>query len=445
MPKLVVFRGDAVESEVPLSEGTLRIGRDAQNDLVLDDPTSGVSRFHAEIRAAGGIYTIVDLNSRNGLWVNRRRVENAVLRLGIPVTMGAYELVLEDQSGSQVLDEPLTFPATVVTPSKPAAPQNLDQAVPSPVKIPATPAGKRPLLWWPAAAIAALGIIAVTWAFRPRPTESVVNVDPGGGAPPPSQPAPPSDNRTPAQIAIEKHLADAAEQMDRQEFDAAIRDHLGPVLELDAQNAEALRLKKQAEDELARIAKARLPQPSKSPRPAESGAVQIPGIAKLANETPQGYADRAKRIQDNYAEGRQELAQKQFAAAIKAFEGVEQDQANYLDVRTLIDTARQRSATLREAMDNGAKSESAGQLKIAWQWYQRAEQFDATTTAAEKGKAVFARLVAESRLKFARAEGLEPFRVKWPEALKLYQEIIDSLPEGDELRERALQRQKTLK
>src|SRR6266540_5122932 len=105
MPKLVVFRGDAVESEIPLTGRTLRIGRDVQNDLVLDDRTNGVSRFHAEIRAEGGTYTIVDLNSRNGLWVGRRRVQSAVLKLGSPVTIGACEIVLEDQSGLSDLSE----------------------------------------------------------------------------------------------------------------------------------------------------------------------------------------------------------------------------------------------------------------------------------------------------------------------------------------------------
>ena len=51
VPRLVVFRGDAVESEVRLSGGPVRIGRHAGNDVVLDDSLNGVSRFHAEIRA----------------------------------------------------------------------------------------------------------------------------------------------------------------------------------------------------------------------------------------------------------------------------------------------------------------------------------------------------------------------------------------------------------
>jgi ABC transport system ATP-binding/permease protein len=48
-----------------------RIGRDLQNDIVVDDPL--VSRFHAELRArSDGRRELVDLGSRNGTFVNGR-------------------------------------------------------------------------------------------------------------------------------------------------------------------------------------------------------------------------------------------------------------------------------------------------------------------------------------------------------------------------------------
>ena len=98
MAKLVIFRGDAVENEVRLAGGTVRIGRHARNDIVLDDSLNGVSRFHAEIRAEAGKYFIVDLKSRNGVWMNGQRIkEKAALALGVPVTLGDYELALEDE------------------------------------------------------------------------------------------------------------------------------------------------------------------------------------------------------------------------------------------------------------------------------------------------------------------------------------------------------------
>jgi pSer/pThr/pTyr-binding forkhead associated (FHA) protein len=93
--KLVIFKGDAVENEIHLAGSTLRIGRDAGNDVVLND--RGVSRCHAEVRAEGATYVIVDLKSRNGIWLNGQQITGkTALALGVPVTLGAYELVLED-------------------------------------------------------------------------------------------------------------------------------------------------------------------------------------------------------------------------------------------------------------------------------------------------------------------------------------------------------------
>jgi ABC-type multidrug transport system ATPase subunit len=55
-----------------------RIGRDTENDIVVDDLL--VSRFHAELRArSDGLHELVDLNSRNGTFVNGRAVDRAIV------------------------------------------------------------------------------------------------------------------------------------------------------------------------------------------------------------------------------------------------------------------------------------------------------------------------------------------------------------------------------
>jgi pSer/pThr/pTyr-binding forkhead associated (FHA) protein len=93
--KLVIFRGDAVETEIHLGGSAIRIGRDERNTIVLNDKS--VSRFHAEVRQEGGAYYVVDLKSRNGIYVNGHQIKGkAALSLGTPVTLGAYELALED-------------------------------------------------------------------------------------------------------------------------------------------------------------------------------------------------------------------------------------------------------------------------------------------------------------------------------------------------------------
>jgi ABC-type multidrug transport system fused ATPase/permease subunit len=55
-----------------------RIGRDPENDIVVDDVL--VSGFHAELRARpDGLHELVDLGSRNGTFVNGRAVHHAIV------------------------------------------------------------------------------------------------------------------------------------------------------------------------------------------------------------------------------------------------------------------------------------------------------------------------------------------------------------------------------
>ncbi len=73
-PALVVRSGGgrAGETFFPSGERTL-IGRSPDCDVFLDDVT--VSRKHAELVQAGERFTIKDLGSLNGTFVNRRRIE----------------------------------------------------------------------------------------------------------------------------------------------------------------------------------------------------------------------------------------------------------------------------------------------------------------------------------------------------------------------------------
>jgi len=77
---LKIERGDAVGTEFALSADESFIGRwDADNgvfpdiDLDAHDPEAKVSRRHARIMYENGTYTIEDLGSTNGTFVNRGR------------------------------------------------------------------------------------------------------------------------------------------------------------------------------------------------------------------------------------------------------------------------------------------------------------------------------------------------------------------------------------
>jgi hypothetical protein len=78
---------------VALGVEPVTVGRDPDNDVVLDDRR--VSRRHAEIRLRLGRYTLYDLQSTNGTFVNGRRVAEVVLGDGDRILIGGTELVIQ--------------------------------------------------------------------------------------------------------------------------------------------------------------------------------------------------------------------------------------------------------------------------------------------------------------------------------------------------------------
>lgn len=71
-------------------EGSTLIGRSPECHVFLDDVT--VSRRHAELLRDGDTFTIRDLESLNGTYVNRRRIESTVLEDDDEVQIGKYRL-----------------------------------------------------------------------------------------------------------------------------------------------------------------------------------------------------------------------------------------------------------------------------------------------------------------------------------------------------------------
>jgi FHA domain len=88
---LVVRAGGGIAGQTftPAGPRTL-IGRAPDCDVFLDDVT--VSRRHAELLHEGDRFTIRDLGSLNGTFVNRRRVESAELHDDDEVQVGKYRM-----------------------------------------------------------------------------------------------------------------------------------------------------------------------------------------------------------------------------------------------------------------------------------------------------------------------------------------------------------------
>jgi hypothetical protein len=89
--RLVLVEKDRPESSFPLTKDTSTLGRHRNNDIVISDPK--VSSFHARVDRTVEGHVAVDLKSRNGSFVNGKRVENQLLGNGDEIRVGTARLM----------------------------------------------------------------------------------------------------------------------------------------------------------------------------------------------------------------------------------------------------------------------------------------------------------------------------------------------------------------
>jgi hypothetical protein len=88
---LVVKRGPNAGSRFLLDQDVTTAGRHPDSDIFLDDVT--VSRRHVEFHREGGGFSVHDVGSLNGTYVNREPVDVANLAGGDEVQIGKFRLV----------------------------------------------------------------------------------------------------------------------------------------------------------------------------------------------------------------------------------------------------------------------------------------------------------------------------------------------------------------
>lgn len=87
IPALVGLQGLAAGSTFALTDGDVVIGRDGDNGIVLAENT--VSRRHARLlRDSQGQFTVSDLGSANGIYINGTRIQRAILSSGDELKIG---------------------------------------------------------------------------------------------------------------------------------------------------------------------------------------------------------------------------------------------------------------------------------------------------------------------------------------------------------------------
>jgi pSer/pThr/pTyr-binding forkhead associated (FHA) protein len=169
----------------------LTIGRDPSCDLKFDPDNDLVSRRHAKITTSAtdpADYTIEDLGSRNGTFVNNQRIFGPVkLNCGDLIRLGPggpeFEFDITPRPASMVkptrlADSPIVTPSTGVSPTREAAP-----SVPSPSTvgkatvermIQETRTQSRKTTYWAIAAILVILAGVAAWLYFSRPKSTVV-------------------------------------------------------------------------------------------------------------------------------------------------------------------------------------------------------------------------------------------------------------------------------
>jgi serine/threonine protein kinase len=463
--RLVVFRGDAVENEIRLSGCPVRIGRHAGNDVVLDDSLNGVSRFHAEIRPEGNSYVIVDLNSRNGVWIGGKRIKDkAALLLGVPVTVGAFELALEDDP-SGTFDGHAVSPRTVATvplgdtgssassrisvssASRSGAPVSASRSTPRPRVTSSLSSENKRILSSAGALIGVLAICVVTYtvlrrvAPQPPPQVAQVELPPTTTVSPPVEtPAPPPED--PNKALNEQDLQAARDMIAAGNLRGALREHVQPILERDPENTIALDLKRTTEETLA----ARAAKPKPTPKPEAPAEPETPGIARKTGEVYAEYQARVRGIQVNMAEGRAALDKGEYAVGLARLRLVERDAPSYQGVSALIaDGTAKQQAAVDKAIDSGQQSETAKNLMSARRWYEQALQINPSSVIArEKREAVALKMNQAAGDLFA--QGTAALKTGNTQlAKRIFQQIYDSTLPGDEFRDKAAKQLEVLK
>ncbi len=104
--RLIVRRGPQPNQIYELNKDIITLGRDITNDIVINDPE--VSRHHCRMTRGGGGYTLEDLGSTNGTFVNGQRLTGArplaggdMIGLGETVTLGYESTMPAPEPGQQ--------------------------------------------------------------------------------------------------------------------------------------------------------------------------------------------------------------------------------------------------------------------------------------------------------------------------------------------------------
>jgi signal transduction histidine kinase/pSer/pThr/pTyr-binding forkhead associated (FHA) protein len=98
VPSLFVIRGNDQGTRFELDEPVMALGRESSNRIQIHD--TEVSRQHAELRRSDNVFSITDLNSSNGTFVNGVRLQHHRLASGDQIQLGGTLMLYTGPSES---------------------------------------------------------------------------------------------------------------------------------------------------------------------------------------------------------------------------------------------------------------------------------------------------------------------------------------------------------
>ena len=103
MPSLTLKLKNKFLGEYQLQKGiSLTIGRRETNDVVIEDPS--VSGHHAKIDSLGDRFVLIDLQSKNGSFVNEQLINSHWLKHEDMITIGGYSLLFDKHENEKSHD-----------------------------------------------------------------------------------------------------------------------------------------------------------------------------------------------------------------------------------------------------------------------------------------------------------------------------------------------------
>jgi pSer/pThr/pTyr-binding forkhead associated (FHA) protein len=107
MPNITLKFKENVIGRYPIGKGkSLTVGRRRDNDIVIDN--LAVSGHHAKIDAVGDAFVLVDLQSKNGSFVNEQMVTSHWLKDGDVISVGKHLLIFSFGDAAEEGENPPT-------------------------------------------------------------------------------------------------------------------------------------------------------------------------------------------------------------------------------------------------------------------------------------------------------------------------------------------------